>query len=337
MDMTARYLDAHWELVGGDAKATYAVRPTDFIDTRARLTAFNPKARDFAALRIDLDIRLKRDIEPQINSKVYPIIAECTAKNDLLILPNQEPVKISAQKAPVELPVGSYTGGLVILTPGLWLSGRQIGFPAPPADTLTLPEGTAYAASYLLLKGSPFHWRAMNADPEVDAKAPAALALMGFRGKTPYTLALTRGALEGIAHTATCTAKDGAIAGTLTAGGAQPDYLPLVIRGLNPRVPAALWRSDAPWLDYFGIFNGAGMVPLNVDATADFFAGNIATCDPALFVQVVQWSADAAWFRVNNPTNRDITTTFTTAPIKGCKAVSKQITVKAGQMVEVKE
>lgn len=337
MDMTSSYIDAEWELVGGDAKATYAVRPTDFIDTRATLTAFNPKAGDFAALRIDVAMRLKRDIEPLITGAVYPTIAECTGKNDLLILPNQEPVKISAQKAPVALPVGSYVGGLVILTPGLRLSGRQIGFPAPSADTLTLPEGTEYTAAYLLLKGGPFHWRNMGADPDVDAKAPAALALFGFRGATPYTLALTRGTLEGIAHTATLTAKDGAIAGTLTAGGAQPDYLPLIIRGLNPRCPAALWRADAPRLDYFGIYNGAGMVSLNVDKTVDIFAGNIASCDPTLFVQVVAWNAQTASFRLNNPTNRDITTTFTTAPIPGYKAVNKPVTVKAGQMVEVKE
>ncbi|OPZ85422.1 MAG: hypothetical protein BWY76_01419 [bacterium ADurb.Bin429] len=78
------------------------------------------------------------------------------------------------------------------------------------------------------------------------------------------------------------------------------------------------------------------MVPLNADTNVEFFAGSVAICDPALFVQVVRWDATTAIFRLNNPTNRDITTTFTTAPIKGYKALTAQVTVKAGQMVEVK-
>lgn len=64
----------------------------------------------------------------------------------------------------------------------------------------------------------------------------------------------------------------------------------------------------------------------------------MAICDPALFVSVVIWNEKEAWFTVNNPSDKDITTTFATAPtIKGCKGVSKQITLKAGTTLDVKD
>jgi len=341
IDLTTQYVDTDWELIGGDAKPTYAVRPSDFTDGHGRLTVFSRKTDAFDVLRIDMSVRLKRDIEPELRGALYPVITGATGKNDLLILPGKDPVKLSTLKGPVDLPVGSYVGGIVTLTPGLRVEGRQIGFPSPPADTLTLYEGTTYAASYLLLKGSPYHWKSMNQGFEgMDAVAEPALAMMGFRGTPPYALNLREGTLDALAYTASCTARDGGIAGECVNANNVPllDTIPLVIKGLNPRCASALWRADASRLEYFAAYQGAGLVTLNADKTVAFYAGNVATCDPALFVSVVVWNAREAWFRVNNPTTRDITTTFATAPaITVYKPLTKQITVKAGTSVDVKE
>ena len=339
VDLTDQYVDTDWELIGGDAKPTYAVRATDFTDGHLRTTYFLPKRDDFAVMQVDVSIKLKRDVEPDLHDAIFPTIAYVTGKNDLLILPGKAPMKISELKAPVELPVGSYAGGIVPLTEELRLSSSGIGFPAPPADTLTLYEGTSYTARYLVLKGSSFNWRVLQQGYEVDAVAPEALQEMGFAGQTPYTLGLAQGKLNKLAYVANCTAEKGGIGGTCTnaAGKTLLYAIPLRIHGLLPRCAAALWRADAARLDYFGIFQNDGLVTLNGDKTVEFYAGNVASCDPALFVSVVMWNDKEAWFRVNNPTTHDITTIFATASgFRGYAQVNKTITIKAGQSVELK-
>ena len=152
------------------------------------------------------------------------------------------------------------------------------------------------------------------------------------------------------------------------------DNVPCEIRGLNPRVASAVWRSDTNRLEYFarfpevgtvgyrgqpdgswkpelvkqdpfdtaqgrpfGVATGAGMLTFNADKTVDFYAGNVATCDPALFVSVVIWNEKEVWFRVNNPTDKDIETELATpAAIKGFKPVKQKITVRAGSSLDVK-
>jgi len=69
----------------------------------------------------------------------------------------------------------------------------------------------------------------------------------------------------------------------------------------------------------------------------DLYAGNVATCDPALFVSVVIWNGKEAWFRVNNPTDKDIETEIATPKaIKSFKPLKQKITVKAGSSLDVK-
>ncbi|MCX5661986.1 MAG: hypothetical protein NTW19_20090 [Planctomycetota bacterium] len=401
-DVTHKYVDDVDTGVGNCARPAYAVRSTDFIDGHVRVTHFLPKRESFSAARVDVAIRLKRDAEPDHAAPVFPTIASAMGTNDVLILPGKPAQSLAALKEPIDLPVGSYVGGVITLTPGLRLSGRSIGFPGPPAETLTLPEGTSWKASYVVLKSSKFVWHAMQsgydfaeatrnafegmrprsstspsttlpsgslAEPAESSAAKralaqlgfpgaapdnltsarfkieetvakAALAEMGLAGPTPYTFTLTQGKLDKVAHQAEFTAAEGGIAGSCKnadAAGLVYD-VPLRIAGLNPRCPAAVWRSDSPRLDYFACFEGAGMVTFNADKPVDFFAGNVAACNPALIVSIVAWSDSAACFRVNNPTRRDITAAFATNPgFKGYKPVKKEITIKAGTSVEVRE
>jgi hypothetical protein len=340
VDVSTRYTDAGWEDIGGDAKGTFAVRPADFAEGRVRTTAFVPKTPKLAAARVDVWIRLKRDVEPDPRGPVWPVLAQPMGKNELLLLPGQPPRKLADVKAPVDLPAGSYVGGIITLDGSLLLDGRNIGLPAPAEGTLTLPKGKTFEASYLVLKTGSFLWTGVQTGYETDALAPAALAELGLAAKPPFALELTRGQLEGLAHTARLTAEAGGVAGRCTRTTADPLLLdvPLSIRGLNPRCQSAVWRADRDYLEYFSCFHDEGLVTLDADKPVDFYAGNIATCDSALFVEVVAWNATEAHFRLNNPTPRDITTTFETASaVRGFKPLRKEVTVPAGKSVEVRE
>jgi hypothetical protein len=114
-------------------------------------------------------------------------------------------------------------------------------------------------------------------------------------------------------------------------------YVPLLITGLDNDSEMVVWRSDSKFLDAFAAFEGQGYVSFDADKTVDFYAGNAAICDPELTVSMVIWDADTAWFRVHNPTDREIKSTFATpTAVKGFKAVKTTLTVPAGASVEVR-
>jgi len=345
------------------------------VDGYERTTCFKPRSGAFATARVQVQVHIKKNIEPDIKGALYPVMFQVPPTRQRVILPGQEPTTVSALKAPVDLPVGSYVAGVVVLSPGLRLVGTQIGYPAPAAGT-RFPAGTNVTASYIYLRELPFEWRNLaegglfgkGFTSNMDARAETALAAMGFHGTAPFEFTLKQGALDRLAFTAQFTAKDGGIAGKCknAQGQALLDTVPCEIRGLNPRIASAVWRSDADRLEYFacfpqtgtvnyigrldgswqpvvpkqdpfGVAPGTGMLSFDADKTVDFYAGNVATCAPDLFVSVVIWNAKEAWFRVNNPTDKDVTTELVTAPaIKGFKPIKQKITVKAGTSLDVR-
>jgi hypothetical protein len=346
-----KYVEAGWEDIGGDAKAPRVTRPNDFTEGSVRVTYFLPKRPNFAVAVLEKTIALKREIEPEITAPIYPTVTDVTGPNNLLILPGKPVDKFASlidpktnqrsagnpQNLLVELPVGTYAGGVIPLSKGLVLRDRTIGFPAPPKDTLTLPATTRWQAAYLQLKASPFHWRRMYEGYVVDEFAERALAEMGFRGETPYRFNLAKGRLAGVAYVADLAAQDYGVAGALTGHEALSN-LPMRIDGLNPRWAAAVWRSDSKHLDYFACFEGKGYVTFDVDKDVRFYIGNVVTAGhQALFTSVVLWTGQEAWFRVNNPTRQDITTWIATPKeIEGFLPVRTEMTFKAGISTEVK-
>jgi len=202
-----------------------------------------------------------------------------------------------------------------------------------------VPKGTTWTVRYFLLNGKPFRWSDRSKAAPVDPKAEQALAEMGFRGAPPYALKLTQGKLDRLAGFAELSAGRGGVAGRCENAKGQQllFFVPLRIRGLDPRCQSALWRAGQERLDYFACFGDTGYVFLDADKSVNFYAGNVAACDPALFVSVVAWNANEAHFRVNNPTRRDITTEFATTPgVRGFKPLRKTITVKAGTSIDVR-
>jgi hypothetical protein len=159
---------------------------------------------------------------------------------------------------------------------------------------------------------------------------------MGFRGETPYRFELRRGQAGGVAWFADFAAAEGGIAGRCLnpAGEELLFHLPLRIAGLSENCPAALWRADRDTLEWFGVHAGTGYVTFDADRTIDFYAGNIAVCDPALAVEIVRWDADNAAFRLHNPTAREIRTRFrTVGDIPGRKALDTEVTLAPGASV----
>ena len=321
----------------GDSAPMFAVQDKHYTDTQVRTLYNNPtKRKDVNIMLIETKARLKRNINPAIDGPLYPRL-KAGQSGERLILPNEQPTKLPAESTVQPLPAGSYVGGVITLSDGLALHGKRIGFPAPPADTLTIDAGRSWRARYLRIKGEQWHWR-RGGEGEVDPHAEALLRQMGLRGNTPYAFDLERGRLDELAYIARFKADDGAIAGRLENPESEAllFYVPLRIEGINPRHPAALWRSDKAHLDWFDVHEGDGYVTFNADESVDFFAGNIVDCAADLFVEVIAWDKQQARFRLHNPTSRAIETQFRTASaIPDHKPLKQQVTVPAGRSIVI--
>jgi hypothetical protein len=341
--------------IAGDAKGMLPVALNEHVRGNVRYTYFSDlKRKDFAVLMVETTIALSKEatVEPGLNPWIGT--QHNLRYNNALILPNG-PVdklgKLASQDKKIreqggnkanlslDLPVGTYVGGIVPLTPGLHLEGRQLGFKGTGG---TMPAGTTWNVRYLMLRDRLFKWknnRGRNFNREVvDQHAEQALTDMGFRGKLPYQLKLKQGTLERTEYVAYLTAKDGGVAGKNInrSGREMLMHVPLAIAGLDADSEMVLWRSDSEYLEPFAAYDGRGYVTFNADKDVTFYAGNVAVCDPGLAVSMVAWDKDTAHFRVHNPTDRAISCTFATAaPIKGFKRLKTKITVPAGTSIDV--
>lgn len=353
-DFSAKYIDATHADIAGDGANGAPTRPTDVVDGRIRATHFTAlKRKDFTVLEYQVDLRLKQDALLDTALPINPVMGGVFKgkNNNLLILPGKDaeplfPVDAATANKDLrtvrtlDLPAGSYVAGVIPLTDGLTLHGDRFGYRVAQGDLVNAAEGTHWQARYLILDATPFTWRHGSdwSDTTVDAHAQQALEEMGFRGKTPYTLNLKQGTLDRTAYYARLTAQKGGIAGRCvnTSKREMLFHVPLLIRGLNPRAACVLWRSDSGTLEAFAQYQETGYVPFNADATVDFYAGNVALCDPRLAVELISWTADEARFRVHNPTSAAITSAFATpAAITGFKPVSQTVMIPAGSSIEV--
>jgi len=354
-DFGAKYIDATWEDIAGDGARGAPVRPTDVVAGRIRATHFTTLKRpDFAVLEYDVQVRLKQDALLDAGAPLNPVMGGVFkgSRNNLLILPGKDPEPLfpvderTQRRGPstrplLDLPVGSYVAGVIPLTPGLALSGDRFGYRVVPGELNNVPEGTEWRVRYLILDAAAFHWKHGRdwAETRVDDKAVQALVEMGFRGQTPYAFELRQGKLDGTAYCARLTAENGGVGGRCVneTGKEMLFHVPLLIAGLDSRAACVLWRSDTARLEPFATFRGTGYVPFNADRTVEFYAGRPALCDPRLAVEVVEWSADSAIFRLHNPTEAAIEGEFATVgAVRGFKALAARITVPPGASIEVR-
>ncbi len=356
-DLGNHFAFGEMKQVAGDAKGMLPIKPKGTVGGKMRYTYFTPlKQKNFSVMLVNAEVTLRKDaelIKPQ-KGAVNPVLADGMRANNLLILPNRPPVKLATvlnlgnnrmeegdpENASCPLPVGSYAGGIVPLTEGLHLDGRQVGILAAPGKK---PKGTIWTARYLTLRGRRYHWKVNRTrgskEDLVDDRAEQALAEMGFRGKTPYQLELKQGKLERTAYFVHLTAGNGGVAGKCinTSGKPMLMYVPMLISGLDNDSEMILWRSDSDRLEAFAAFEEKGYASFDADKTVEFYVGNAAICDPKLTVSMVTWGKDTAWFRVHNPTERDITCDFATAAAaKNFKQIKTSVTVPAGRSLEIK-
>lgn len=356
-DMGFHFKFGEMKQVAGDAKGMLPLELNSTVGGKARYTYFSPiKKQDFSVLLAEVEVSLRKEaevIKPK-RSSLNPIFENGLSGNNLLILPNAAPEQLGLVVVPkkrghqkglaknmlVPLPVGSYVGGVVLLSEGLHLNGRSIGVLAEPGKK---PAGTKWAARFLLLRPKKFHWKNSRARgrPEeiVDPKAEQALNEMGFRGHTPYQLKLKQGKLEKTAYFAHLVAENGGVSGKCVnkSGKEMLMYVPFLIKGLDNDSEMVVWRDDSDVLDCFAAFEDEGYVSFDADKTVNFYAGNVAMCDPKLTVSMVIWDKDTAWFRVHNPTDKDIKSEFVTAKaVKGFKKLKTKIEVPAGTSIEVR-
>ncbi|OPZ81296.1 MAG: hypothetical protein BWY76_03075 [bacterium ADurb.Bin429] len=235
----------------------------------------------------------------------------------------------------IDLPAGAHIGEYFLLAPMTVSGNGLLGWRAEIGKEV--PAGATFKAAYVYL---PREWRRE----------------LGAEGTPPWSLRLTQGTTStlGVVNVA---AKDYAVAGTLKAGGALKN-LPLKVTGLNGNWPAALWTeggiayqawaglmspkpleglttSGPSFLAHIGVCDGVGYAALpNVDGK--FYVGNTLTAsDPALVLNYVLWTQNMAVIEVNNPTDKPITATITSAPIPGKYHVVFTATVPAGSSKHV--
>ncbi len=354
-DLGFRFARGSMEQVAGDAKGMLPLKANNAVGGKVRYTYFTPnKQKTFSVMLVETEVSLRQEAEltAPARSTVNPVLASGMRWNNLLILPDRQPQQLGVvvnretkrqqngneANALRPLPVGSYAGGLVPLTEGLHLDGRQIGVVSEPGQ---YPAGTTWTARYLMLRSKQFHWKNNRSGGQevVDDQAEQALTEMGFRGSPPYRLELSQGKLTGTAYFAHLTAANGGVAGRNVNNSGKPMlmFVPMLISGLDTDSEMIVWRSDSDHLDAFAAFDGKGYVSFDADNTVDFYAGNAAVCDPRLAVSMVIWDAETAWFRVHNPTDVEITCEFSTAAaVRGFKPLQTKITVPAGTSMELK-
>jgi len=356
-DLGFKFYGGTMKQVAGDAKGMLPLRANEMVGGKVRYTYFNPiKTKQFAVMLVETKVTLRNNAELVKPGKgaVNPVLASGMRWNNLLILPNGKPQQLGKvidrktkrlvdgdkKNALRPLPTGSYAGGIVPLSDGLHLDGRQVGVLAAPGSR---PAGTTWKARYLMLRSKAFHWKTNrgrgSGSEVVDDKAEQALAEMGFRGTCPYELKLRQGTLAKRAYFAHLAAENGGVAGRNVNNSGKPMllYVPLLITGLDCDSEMVVWRSDRKTLDAFAAFEGKGYVSFDADKSVDFYAGNAAICAPRLCVSIVIWDADTAWFRVHNPTDIKITSKFATpAAVRGFKAINTVVDVPAGTSIEVK-
>jgi hypothetical protein len=228
-------------------------------------------------------------------------------------------------------------GEYLLLTP-LTVSGRgEIGWRAQPG--VEVPAGREWKCAYMYVPPTNT-WR----------------AVLGAEGETPWKMELRRGTLADTLGAATLEAVGQGVEGRFRAGG-EVAYVPLKVRGLNAKWPAALWSprnlSYTMWgltepttvdgtqtggfLQQIGVHEDTGYAVLDNKADAEFFVGNTLTAtDTNLVLAFLFWDAQGAGVETHNPTDAEIRARVSSArAVKGKFAVETEVVVPPGGTVRV--
>jgi len=276
----------------------------------------------------EVDIRLKEDLKPQ--GDVWPIIGKTGANGTYSYTDPETGKKVTGKvEGFVDLPEGGTVNDIVALSPLRVSANGDLGFP-PSADG-TAKAGTAYHGAFTRVDGTNLE---------------AVHKSMGLDGPTPYTLDMKQGKVDRIVGAIHFAAENGGAAGRLKGAemplwppkkwnvvGRRTFGVPLRLHGANPRWVAGLWRSDDGVIEDFGFLDGVALGTMLVDKDTDFYFGNLITAtSPDLNLAFcAAWTRDGTRIEANNPTDKPITATVSTAAaITDRIAIKEKLTVPAG-------
>ena len=332
-----KYVTALFNDVGYDAMPSQASKPSSVYQGRVRNFAFAPgKDNKVYPNLVEIDLTLKRDVEPVDPNGLFPAFGRLLDNKYAWYDHTGKLVsgEIGA-KDTLDVPVGGYAGGYVMLSEGLRVVNGRFGL-APTKDSPTLlPAGTQFHAR-LLVPASAMPWLGSKgssfADPE------KWLSAMGFADKAPFTLRLTRGKLEALRYLAEIRPEHFGTAGEVVGNADLPYWVPLHLTGMNANWPAGMWREDGS-IRYSSVFEGAAYPRLDVSKKGKFYAGHLLTAgNPDLVLSIIKWDAQTIKVEVHNPTNAQIDTTIATPrEITTLKSLTRAVSVPAGSTIYVTE
>jgi hypothetical protein len=230
---------------------------------------------------------------------------------------------------------------------------RTLGAPALFAQSDNL-QGAVYALKWdgfnagfslkipstQIHKGDKFTYQALgmaSLAPLNEGNAAFERARRGYGldgGQPGYTVKLERGTLVGQQYELRLKAQGGRVALTLSKAD-LPAPLPMVVEGLAPNLPVILYDRDTRELRRFTVYEGRGYLCAELPRDRRLFLGTPVTIsDPALVVEVADYSAQSLTVEVHNPTIKPITAQLTPLPeFDLVVAKAQSVTVAAGSSV----
>lgn len=332
LSVTEATLDMKWAWATDheicfDARPLYSTTRSNVIDGKVRFMHL----QGTPWIMCEAVLRPRHPFAPA--SRIWPVIVG-GGRTGVMTDPKTGADKEFEVKGVMPVPKGTYIGNRIVLSDGMVTDGRVLGFDRGESGQ-PVSTDDQWRGSFLVKKGGNTVFFVQNKISKEEAiKLRSA---MGFSGKTPYTITTTQGRFEKVEVVAHFQAENGGVAGKITA--ADIGYsLPLRVAGINPNIDFVVWQPGKTTLHY-GVFEGAGWARLNIKDGAEFYAGNIVTCDqPALKISVPEWTDERILIQVNNSTDKDLTATIRTpAAVRDRMQLEKEVTVKAGASVDVRE
>ena len=339
----------------GDCQPTASTRPSTYLRQRLVTTHYriNPDADGF--LKMDGEIEALRDF--QLKRPELDVVGlqqgEKAGPGSLLFVTYPVEGRQVVKYVPPGADLGS--GGSSSLHPGDYIARypRTLGAPALFAQSDNL-EGTVYymkwdglgagldvkTPSTQIHKGDKFTYRVLgmaSLAPLNEGNAAFERARRGYGldgGQPEYTVKLDRGTLLGQQYELRLKAEGGRVALALSKTD-LPAPLPIVVEGLASNLPGILYDRDTKELRRFTVYEGRGYLCTDLGHDRRLYLGTPVTIsDPALVVEVADYSAQSLTLEVHNPTAKSITAQLAPVPEFDLVAAKAQsVTVPAGSSV----
>ena len=339
----------------GDCQPTASTRPATYLRQRVVTTHYriNPDADGF--LKIEGQLEALRDF--QLKQPQLGVIGlqqgEKAGPGSLLFATYPVDGRQVVKYVPPGTDLGF--GGASSLHPGDYIARypRTLGAPALFAQSDSL-QGTVYylksegmgaglevkTPSPQIHQGDKFDYRVLAMASlaslnEGNAGFERARRAYGLDGGPPgYTLKLERGALLGQQYELRLKAEGGRVALTLSKTD-LPTPLPIIVEGLPANLPGVLYDRDTKELRRFSVYEGRGYLCAELTRDRRLFLGApVTVSDPALMVEVADYSAQSLTLEVHNPTTKPITAQLSPLPEFDLVPTKVQsVTVPAGGSV----